>query len=526
VTTLIGFASIPQFPGCTGLGGFRKTLFAGAAFLFVASAAEAAPFSVNAWSNNPPAVSPPASNPQVRKKSAPRPASASKGSKEDAKAPFGDIPKGPLQLVVSIGQQHVTLFSNGVRVAQSPVSTGTPGHPTPTGVFSIIEKDRWHRSNLYQSAPMFYMQRLTWSGVAMHEGMLPGFAASHGCIRMPTSFASKLWVTTKLGVRVVVARSDVAPYEFSHPKLFNPMVKPVEAKLSNDRPADALRSTLATDNAAASAARRPMQMAQVSNVANDGNREADLEAELPVLPEPIEEVSPPPDADPARRPAAAVEPDVESTGSMPPANESPKAAAPAPEVARPGTAHVVPSAPSPAVKEPEKSEPPTSEPAKPPRTRVVEPTKRSGQVAVFVSKKEKKIFVRHGHMPIFDMPIEIADPDQPLGTHVFTAMEVLDSGTRMRWNAITMPDPPRNAAADTSKNKKTANNKKPEPAPRRPAEYRQPSTAQQALDRVNIPQEAIDVISEFLAPGSSLVISDEGLGRETGRYTEFIVLTR
>ena len=101
------------------------------------------------------------------------------------------MPKGPLQMVVSIGQQHVTLYRNGVRVAQSPVSTGTPGHPTPTGVFSIIEKDRWHRSNLYQSAPMFYMQRLTWQGIALHGGDLPGYPASHGCIRLsrPIDFA-------------------------------------------------------------------------------------------------------------------------------------------------------------------------------------------------------------------------------------------------------------------------------------------------------------------------------------------------
>ena len=120
---------------------------------------------------------------------------------------FGELPKGPLQIVVSIDHQRVTLFSNGVRVAQGPVSTGVPGHPTPMGVFSVIEKDRYHRSNLYDSAPMFYMHRLTWSGVAMHEGVLPGFAASHGCIRMPTQFVSRLWQISKLGVRVVIARN-------------------------------------------------------------------------------------------------------------------------------------------------------------------------------------------------------------------------------------------------------------------------------------------------------------------------------
>jgi hypothetical protein len=87
--------------------------------------------------------------------------------------PFGEnMPKGPLQLVVSIGDQRATLYSNGMRVADAKVSTGVAGHPTPTGVFSIIQKNRWHRSNLYSNAPMYYMHRLTWSGIALHEGHL------------------------------------------------------------------------------------------------------------------------------------------------------------------------------------------------------------------------------------------------------------------------------------------------------------------------------------------------------------------
>ncbi len=139
---------------------------------------------------------------------------------------FGEMPKGPLQIVVSIDHQRVTLFSNGVRVAQGPVSTGVPGHPTPMGVFSVIEKDRYHRSNLYSNAPMPFMQRITWSGVALHEGVLPGYPASHGCIRMSRDFAQKLWPTTQLGARVVIARGELAPVDFEHPKLFVPKPKP------------------------------------------------------------------------------------------------------------------------------------------------------------------------------------------------------------------------------------------------------------------------------------------------------------
>src|SRR6266853_805015 len=227
-----------------------------------------------------------------------RHASETKVSKnrDDSKGPFGDMPKGPLQMVVSIGQQHVTLYSNGVRIAQVPVSTGTPGHPTPMGVFSIIQKDRYHHSNLYGNAPMYYMQRITWSGVAMHEGVLPGHAASHGCIRLSHGFAAALWPTTRLGVRVIVARNDLAPAEFNHPK-----------------------------------------------------------------------------------PLA-----------------------------------------------------PTGRQAEP-------PVKRTGHVAVFVSRKERKIFVRQGFAPLFEMPVEIAEPERPLGTHVFTAMGARPEGGGMRWNLISIP---------------------------------------------------------------------------------------
>src|SRR6516165_8569135 len=135
---------------------------------------------------------------------------------------FAEARNGVQQIVVSIGSQRVTLFSNGVRMAQGPVSTGTPGHPTPMGIFSVIQKDRYHHSNLYGNAPMFYMQRITWSGVAMHEGVLPGRPASHGCIRLSHGFAAALWPTTKLGVRVIVSRNDLAPTPFEHAKLFTP----------------------------------------------------------------------------------------------------------------------------------------------------------------------------------------------------------------------------------------------------------------------------------------------------------------
>ncbi len=170
---------------------------------------------------------------------------------------------------------------------------------------------------------------------------------------------------------------------------------------------------------------------------------------------------------------------------------------------------------------------PTIDPPKraPARTRAADqPAKRNGQVAVFVSRKENKIFVRHGFIPVFEMPIVIEDPDQPLGTHVFTAMEVTDGGDGMRWNLFTIPTDPNRPPESRESRKKGRAKEPPKPSPvvvSKPA-----SNASDALSRIQMPKEALDLIEELLIPGSSLVISDEGLGRETGRYTEFIVLTR
>ncbi len=129
-------------------------------------------------------------------------------------------PQMPLVISVSIGSQRVKIYDANGLFAEAPVSTGMPGHPTPQGVFSVIEKDRYHHSNIYSGAPMPFMQRITWGGVAMHAGVLPGYPASHGCIRMPNDFATKMWGWTKMGARVFVTPGEVpAPAAFAHPFL-------------------------------------------------------------------------------------------------------------------------------------------------------------------------------------------------------------------------------------------------------------------------------------------------------------------
>jgi lipoprotein-anchoring transpeptidase ErfK/SrfK len=132
-------------------------------------------------------------------------------------------PEGPVVMVVSLPEQKAYVYRNGVLIGASTVSTGKKGHETPTGVFTILQKHEDHYSNIYDSAPMPYMQRLTWSGVALHAGRLPGYPASHGCVRMPYDFAQKLYGATKTGLTVVVSDEEEFSSTVAHPGLVAPV---------------------------------------------------------------------------------------------------------------------------------------------------------------------------------------------------------------------------------------------------------------------------------------------------------------
>jgi hypothetical protein len=136
---------------------------------------------------------------------------------------------GPLFAVVSIADQRISIYNSQGLVARSGISSGMRGHPTPTGFFSIVQKKRWHQSNIYSGAPMPFMQRITWSGIALHAGALPGYPASHGCIRLPSSFAQRLFGATEIGQRVVVAPRDTVPVELVHKTLPAPALLPAPA---------------------------------------------------------------------------------------------------------------------------------------------------------------------------------------------------------------------------------------------------------------------------------------------------------
>ena len=135
----------------------------------------------------------------------------------------------PIMAIVSIMSQQVTFYDADGWILRAPVSTGTTGRETPAGVFAIIEKQKDHHSTLYDDAWMPNMQRITWNGIALHGGPLPGYAASHGCVRMPYDFAEKLFDKTRIGMRVIISPNDAAPVEFSHRALFVPKAKALAA---------------------------------------------------------------------------------------------------------------------------------------------------------------------------------------------------------------------------------------------------------------------------------------------------------
>src|SRR6202012_2324209 len=126
-------------------------------------------------------------------------------------------PAGPVIVLVSLPDQVLYVYRNGVRIGRSTVSTGTKGHRTPTGGFTILQKKVDHESSIYKGAKMPHMQRLTWTGIAMHAGNLPGYPASHGCVRLPEDFAQKLYSVTTLGTSVIITDDKFAPGETAEP---------------------------------------------------------------------------------------------------------------------------------------------------------------------------------------------------------------------------------------------------------------------------------------------------------------------
>jgi lipoprotein-anchoring transpeptidase ErfK/SrfK len=471
-------------------------------------------------------------------------------------------PQMPLIINVSIAKQKVRVYDANGFFAESPISTGVPGHPTPMGVFSVIQKDRYHHSNIYSGAPMPYMQRITWGGVALHAGVVPGHPASHGCFRMPESFAVKMWGWTKMGARVIVSPGELLPSSFEHallpamkiapqPQVSEPAetngqvgpkadkgadIKPIEANLElrstvghTDDPAQRDKTRTADAGANGPAARPVLSDASSGEPAREDATDAAAAAK--------------PVAEAASRPKSETTPDQVETaakaatdsataeaGSVKAAQQSAEAGA---TTAKPDTLKSEPAktATPTAAKEngaapaadTRKDETRMSGSDKPPKP---DARRKEGQLAVFISRKDSKLYVRQNFAPAWEVPVTIAPSDRPLGTHVFTATVDRKDTNLLHWSVVTVPMSARAAmrAGDEPLHRRHKGKARPAPVEARPVPL--PDNPAEALDRITIPPEVMARISEALTTGGSIVVSDQGINQgETGEYTDFIIRT-
>jgi hypothetical protein len=392
----------------------------------------------------------------------------------------------PIMAIVSIKTQQVTFYDADGWILRAPVSTGTKGRETPAGVFAVVERKEDHRSNMYDDAHMPHLQRITWNGVALHGGPLPGYAASHGCVRMPFGLAEKLFDKTRIGMRVIISPNDAAPVEFSHPALFMPKAEAIAAAPAKAETLarEAVEAAKAADEAKKTAAKAPRETASLTlSLRKLQGLKARADAELATAEKALaaartDEAKA--RAEDRKQKAAAKDADLGTQFDTAKADAKPKLDATAA----------------------------AKDAAKAAQTRKIDTAKvaREASLAlepasIYISRATQKLYVRRNtHRPapdgggeVFDfsieVPVTIRNPDKPIGTHVFTAMARTDAG--LRWTAVTIDD------ADDAKG---------------------------ALDRIIIPQDVLDRIAPTALPRSSIVISDEPLSAETNYRTEFVAV--
>jgi len=391
----------------------------------------------------------------------------------------------PILAIVSIKSQQVTFYDADGWIVRAPVSTGTKGRETPAGVFAVLEKDLDHHSTLYDDASMPHMQRLTWNGIALHGGPLPGYAASHGCVRMPYGFAEKLFDKTRIGMRVIISPDDATPVDFSHPALLVQNAEavaaaPARAEMLAREAAEAAKAVDEAKKFAKTAAREAASSKSMLRKAEGQKASADADlasAEKALTKAKSDEAKA--RAEQERLKAAAKATEAAAKLDTVKAEAQPKldAAAKAAEAAKEAATRKTDTAKA-----------------------AIDAKLALEPVSIYISRAKQKLYVRrntHKAWPdggeVFDatieVPVAIRDPDRPIGTHVFTAMASNDAG--LRWTVVTIENG---------------------------------DGAKEALDRITIPQDVLDRIAPTALPRSSIIVSDEPLSRETNYRTEFVAV--
>lgn len=377
-----------------------------------------------------------------------------------------------LQVVVSKNDQSLSLYEDGEVVATSRVSTGKSGHETPSGIFSILDKRKYHESNIYSAAPMPFMQRLTWSGIALHEGNVPNYPASHGCIRLPAKFAKSLYGMTSRGVHVIISSADVFLQRIDHPTLLQPKAAD-EGRLLSD-----IEMRPATFDAS-------LKLVEVA--VNEKTSSVPAKATSKVTGAPLRILI-------TRRGEREKIMDVQrlltSIGFD---------AGVADGYSGQMTINAVNG------------------------YKRWKGIKTTGPLvtdefldALYASTgadapPNGQLMVRQNFKPLFEAPIHIKDPHVALGTHFFEVIDI--EGDRAEWNGLTLENHIPIAArkrlgidvADA------------------PGGYDQ---LREVLDRIDIPADVRERLEEQLAVGSSITVSDLSHGLETGQGTDFVTITR
>jgi L,D-transpeptidase-like protein len=390
----------------------------------------------------------------------------------------------PIMAIVSIKSQQVTFYDADGWILRAPVSSGITGRETPAGVFAVLEKDKDHHSSLYDDAWMPNMLRITWNGIALHGGPLPGYAASHGCVRMPYDFAAKVFDKAPMGMRVIISPTDVEPVAFSHPSLFVPKQElidaiPAHAEALTSEADEATKAAAAAKTAAAKATREAAALTMSLRKLERLKTRADaaLAYAGKVLAAAKTDQAKARDEDLKQKAAAKVA-ELQTELDTARANPNLAAALTAQDAAKAAEAKRAAAAKA-----------------------ALDAQLALEPVSIFISRATQKLYVRrdtHKRIPdggemydtSLEFPVTIKDPDKPIGTHIFTAVARADGGG-LRWTEVSI---------DNGDN------------------------AKDALDRITFPQEVLDRIAPTALPRSSITISDEPLSSETNYRTEFVVV--
>jgi peptidoglycan hydrolase-like protein with peptidoglycan-binding domain len=394
-------------------------------------------------------------------------------------SPAGAQSSNHLQIIVSKQQQSLAVYDGDKLVATSRVSTGKEGHTTPSGIFSIIQKAKYHESNLYSNAPMPWMQRITWSGVALHESSsVPNRPASHGCVRLPAEFAHQLYGMTTLGAQVIITDAPVTPFTVHHAFLFTP---------EHQQDVHQLLSDAKLRGGDAANAGKPIEVAMID------------------LPEPPKLTSPTPtNSSPLRilityrgeqqtvRDAQALLQELGfdtggvdgQTGAL--TREAIKGFKRWKSITTKGpliTPEFMASLYSSAGK----------------------PTPPRGH-----------LYVRQDFKPMFDAPVTIAQPNQPLGTYVLDATAINRQTGKTTWQALALDDVHPHTP-DTSITTISAQHSGNDVSA-------DTSNINAVLDRISIPTDIRARIENTMTVGTSMTITDQGISAETGDGTDFITI--